>query len=374
MQVLIEPKNDLEKVEDAFGAKEELVGILEAAQDTNNTLSPIEVATLQMTMKQIDKGMELPATESYITFPEFFTTLAIENLKENIGNKWKEFVKAIKKVYERVRDFLKVQFQKLKNNFKRKAGEKNSKFERETEGGEQSTDDSQDKTKTEEPAKTSSADMPEVEVMPKVKSYEMAFAYFEWNGSANAETFVQRIKHLTTLAAMADKISKVHDTRVITEAAVNLDDEEWTKFLQSKGQEVLDIIVEDFGGQVRGYEVKLSITENVNIFMRLQNILSYPELVIDLKSKGKLEFPDDTEAYTSTLNQTLRTTLKSLDDFFIFGVPDFTRLTDPRAQQRIADAMPIYNKRAKLTADIGRLISDCIDIAQNILADFRKNG
>lgn len=387
MRLYLESLNEIDQTENAFGAKEELVDILESAQGGGNTLTPIEVATLQMTMKQIDKGMELPATESYYTSPEFFTTLAVEGLKENISSKWKALVAAVKKVYERVRDFLKAQFQKLKNNFNRKAGAKNDKFERETEGGEESTDneegqktetpkDQTQKTETpkEESVKTTSADMPKVEPLPKVLSYNMSYAFFEMDGSANAQTFVQRIKYLPTLGTIVDKISNVHDTKNITTAAAELDDDAWQKFLQSKGQEVLDIIVDDLGGKVRGHDAVYSITENINITMRLQNLMSYPELTINLKSKGKLEFPSDTESYTNLLNQTLKTTLKSMDDFFIFGVPDFSRVTDLRTQQRLMDLMPIYSKRAKLMGDMGRLISDCIDIAQNILADFRKQG
>lgn len=661
MQVLIEPKNDLEKVEDAFGAKEELVGILETAQDANNTLSPIEVATLQLTMRQIDKGMDLPATETYHTSPEFFTTLAVEGLKENISAKWSEFVKAFKSIYKRfinflseaisklkqrfskkskstdqieddseerreallnkeytvpkcwvdmgseasadtlierldylpkllsfvdvatgqhggvakslitapemfvqtdqwseftksrtqavldyfvdelgatvnnqraslsisdtvniimplidvasfpslkinedetttfklpenltsyvdklnkssiqlfkkterfinetkkifndepdiskitnpearkkimelmpiynkrltlvnktlklsnatldvaygivddfngtttlekesfyneidllmlgteglkdslqnkwktfiaaiakiygqVKEFIKKQIQKLKNNFKRKKGEESNKFERDSETN-----------KTEDTSNPDVDNQPSTDqqVVEKIKSYTMSNAFFEMNGEANAKSFIEKLIYLTKLGNAAVKIANVHDTRPFVSAAMELDDDSWKRFVQSKGQEVLDIIIDDLDAKVRGHEVKCEISENIYILMRLQNMHSYPEFVIDYEPKGTLEFPEDTKAFTSELDKVLKNTVKSLENFVVWEVPNFNQVSDTKAQERLVDLMPVYNKRAILLSKIGKLVTDCLDIGQHILADLDYQG
>lgn len=378
MRLYLESLNEFDQVENAFSAKEDLVGILENAQDSGNALSPIEVATLQMTMKQIDKGMELPATESYTTFPEFFTTLAIENLKENIGNKWKTIVAAIRKVYERVRDFLKAQFQKLKNNFKRKPGADNKHFERESTEQEPPPKQTQTTTEqVEEQETTKQAEKPkekEVEFVPRTERYKMSLAYFEFGGSANKDSFIQIIELLPKLTDLYAKLEKSHNIRSVATAALNLEDDEWATFLRERAQEILDILVEDYAAETKGYNVDLRIAENISVKMRLQDHNSFPELEINLGNQGTLEITNEDKDYLVKLDKHSHDVINRLQGFFIFGVPDFSNIQDTRAQQRLADVMPLFNARAKLATSIGRFSSSVIDISESILADFRKQG
>lgn len=365
MQVLLESKNDLEKTENAFGSKEELVDILETAQDNNNTLSPIEVATLQLTMRQIDKGMDLPATESYHTSPEFFTTLAVESLKENIQGKWEAFVKAIKAIFKKIKEMAVKAYERMKSKFKRKAGDKNSHFTRDNE--------KEENTDTEEGNVTQ--DKPK----PEVNSYTLDRSYIDMDNRADIQTMLERLEYTHKLLSLTNVMTGRHGgihTSILQSQANMGAPEALRKSIQSNSQEVMEML-EEAGGKLKGHSMILTVSETVAIVMKLEDYTSFPAFVIETGQEVVIELPTDRQNFGDKLAQANSKLIDASLRWFkeISKLPGdevtLEKVTDPESRAIVMKLAKLYSNRLKLTADMSKLVDGLTSIAGGIAADIK---
>jgi hypothetical protein len=311
-------------------------------------------------MRQIDKGMELPATESYHTSPEFFTTLATENLKENISKKWETFVKAVMKILERFGEFLRRIVKKIKGRFKKKAGEENKYFEREGEG-------------------ESTSEEGKAERMEVTKDYTLASCYVDMGNEANFRTFLRRMEYLIKLLHFVELAASKHG--YITNAVIKAGDaivenEVWDKIVGGKTQEVLDDFIEKLGAVVNGNEASVVISDTTRVVMPLENIASYPALEFDDSKMVTLTLPEDPQTLGRKLAERSDKILKATDSLIktakqtIDDGPDLKKVTNPVARAKLTELMPIYSKRMALFSRSLKMAQAAMDIADGIAADI----
>lgn len=361
MKLYLENHNELDKCQNTFDAKQELVTILEQAQDNDLTLSPIEVAGLQLTMRQMDSELALPTTESLRFDPSHQILLATESLKENISAAWKKFMEVLKRIGDAIKKRAKQFADFLRSKRKRKAGEKNEGFERE----EAETPETQTETKEDDIKKEA-----------KVVKYHylMPLAYFEVGETADEHTFLKRIYANIKLAEFGSALNDLYDTRRMAQGAMDAEtEEEWTEFLGLTALKVADLMVKTLGAERQGDFLMAHITKHLSITFSMVEPGSWPILIMD-DAKGNLVIQGDSNKYVNDLEKVIETTKKGVSKFVVYAVPNFNLIANEKVQSYLMDLMPVYSKRTKFSTTLGRLIETIIGAGEGILADLNAES
>ena len=289
MRLYLENSDAVTDVTNAFDAKADLVDLLESAQNNDQALSPIEVAALHMTMRQIDSDFEPPAIEQYHLSNSLYTALALEDLKENIKGKWAAFIKAIKVIFKRIRDFIKEQYHRMKAKFKRtKAGDKNSHFKREGEEGDTTKDPEQEEVEvTKESPK------------PVISKYTIDRCFIDMGDQADANTLLQRLEYTNTLMRLVNVVCGRQGglwTTIVQSQADQGASEAMQKTIQASAQEVMEYI-QEAGGELKGNALTLKVSDTVSIVMTLDDYTSFPVFEIKEGNEVTIDIPDDRQNY-----------------------------------------------------------------------------
>lgn len=368
MRLYLENSDAVTDVTNAFEAKADLVELLESAQDNDQALSPIEVAALHMTMRQIDSDFEPPAIEQYNLSKTLYTTLALEDLKENIKGKWAAFIKAIKVIFKRIRDFIKEQYHRMKAKFKRtKAGDKNSHFKREGDEANTSTEPEQEEVEV-------SKDSPK----PVISKYTLERCFIDMGDQADANTLLQRLEYTIVLMRLVNvvcgRLGGIWTTIVQSQATQGAP-ETMQKTIQASAQEVMEYI-QEAGGELKGNVLSLKVSETVSLVMTLDDYTSFPVFEIKEGNEVSLEIPDDRQNYAKKLSDATYKVVMAADNFYkdAAKLPDdevnLTNVTDPDAQAIIIKLGKMYSARLKLTQMMSKLITAVTDIGDGIAADI----
>lgn len=358
MKLYIESCGPVESMENAFEAKADLANLLETVQDNDQALSPVEVAALHMTMKQIDSDFEPPAIEQYHLSHELYTTLALEDLKANIKGKWEAFLKVIKEIFKKIKESFAKAYQWFKSKFKRKAGQKNEYFER---------DEETEQEEVEEPTK------------PIVTSYTMKQHLIDLGDEASAESLIARLNFTKKLIGIVSGCCWSHggiQGSAIKTAAELEHPETLIRLIQSNSQHVMEVL-EEAGGEVRGYTMTLPISETVSIKMVLEDYTSFPVFELDREKEVTIEIPQDRKNYLSKLEEADKALLNTSMNFYKHGMDlagdevDISTVKDNESRQIIMKTAKLYAGRMKLTQVMMELIKGITTIADGIAADIR---
>lgn len=358
MKLYLENHNELDKVCNEFSAKEDLVNLLDTTDQLDQAFSPMEAAALQLTMRQIDPSMISATTESYGQPIATTVILAHEALKDNIANAWKKFLEVLKRIGAAIKEKAKQFTDFLRGKRKRKAGEENAGFERE-------------EIKDETPPETPEGETPSFKKDQVMRYfYKMPLAYFEVGDEADERTFLRRICANVKLAKFASEIDEIYSTKNIAQAAMDAEtEEEWLEFLGLTSYKVADILTKELGAQREGDFLVAYITEHLTIKFDMTESGTWPVLELDLAG-GHLSINGDIVAYATDLEKAIEITKKDVSKYVMWEVPNFQRISDERAKDRLMGLMPLYSKRAKFSTDLGKLIETIIGAAEGILADI----
>lgn len=366
MRLYLENSDAVTDVTNAFDAKADLVDLLESAQNNDQALSPIEVAALHMTMRQIDSDFEPPAIEQYNLSNSLYTTLALEDLKENIKGKWAAFIKAIKSIFKRIRDFIKEQYHRMKAKFKRtKAGDKNSHFKREDESN---------NTSTEQEEVEASKDSPK----PVTSKYTLERCFIDMGDQADANTLLERLEYTITLMRLVNVVCGRQGgiwTTIVQSQADQGAPETMQKTIQASAQDVMDYI-QEAGGELKGNVLTLKVSETVSIVMVLDDYTSFPVFEIKEGNEVTIDIPDDRQNYAKKLSEASYKVIMKADSFYkdAAKLPNdevtLTKVTDPEIQGIIIKLGKMYSARLKLTQMMSKLLNAVTDIAEGIAADI----
>lgn len=368
MRLYIENASAMDKVVNNFDAKEDLVELLESVQESDKTISPIEVAALHLTMRQIDTEYEIPAVESYTNNPNFYTTLAIESLKDNIKGKWEAFLKAVKAIFKRIKDYVSGLYQKFRRRFKRKAGDKNGYFEREGENGQEESTEQEDVHVEKDSAK------------PITSDYTIDRFYIDMGDRADASSLLERLQFMSKLIHIVDvtcsRYGGINGELLKTLSSNDLPDT-LQKQIQSIAQSNVDQLLE-FGFKLKdGKSVILEISETLSIEMPLEDINSFPAYNIKEGNEVTITLPNDRNNYADKLqkasNDLIDKSLKFFKDSSKLAESEMSleKVTNPNSREIVMKMASLYTARMKLTTQTCKLLNAITEIADGIEADIR---
>ena len=275
MQVAITPPDELETTSNAFAAKEELAELTKTLQDIDYSTSPIEAAALQLTMRQVDKSMDLPSTESYNNNPSFFVTLAHEGLKENLGKTWKKFIEVLRSLVKSANDFCFKILTKIKGMFSKKKAE---------------------------PAKEADTDT--------MKTHTVQKNLAAIDGEVSLDSILKRVDGAAKLANLGVTISVPFSFMNVLAMAMARDYEQEFKDRQ---RHVLEKIQEAFPTKQKGTEYIADIGDGVTLQTNPDMDVSYPTLVIEDLGTAEVEVSGDNTKNYPHYNKHVPDLIKALD-------------------------------------------------------------
>ena len=345
MKLFLENHNEIGQTVNVFDAKNDLANLMNQADDCEYDYSPIEAAALQLTMRQIDGGPDIPAVEVNGGNLALVLNLSHEDLKESIAKGWDAFVKAVRAVYQKIKDFFADIWKRLRR--KKKAGDPNSSFERE---GEEKTEDGEVTT-------------------PLEFKYKMKLAYFETGDVSDAKGFLNRIGATPKITTVISKLLTVFDTTIIlkrlSEISKTGDDQAWDNYVNTLFNNLRGIMKSTNAFDEDG-DLVVYFTEHFRLRMSGNN---YPVLEVD-DDEGTLEIPEDIKAYAKTLSEVNKIAHKNLEKFFIFAAPNMDGVNDEVLRKRLIGLMPTFNQRAKLNKDYGIVSAAILEAGEGVLADL----
>lgn len=342
MQVAITPPDELETTSNAFAAKEELAELTKTLQDIDYSTSPIEAAALQLTMRQVDKSMDLPSTESYNNNPSFFVTLVHEGLKEGIGKAWDVFIKSLIALYKRITAFCTKIFNKLRNGFK------TTNFK---------------KTET----------ITEVKVtVPKHLA--------GWDGNVDSSTFSQRIDTCQKLITVVAGASELINFMSLSRATGNRDPQNFIEYCYSDIERSMGNV---FGADAKGGKEGLTVElgDGASLVLDKDVNIIYPHLDVD-DSQGEVEIVlnssdvskmyDDSRMKIPKLirgaEKLLRATSFAKDQVETFG-----KLELPEAKELAMSLQAAFSARAKLLTQSFTYVNKIADVHNHIMEAIAKS-
>lgn len=376
MRLYLEGQDAVQGFENSFDAKEELVNVLEGAQEAGQSFSPIEIAALHMTMERIDPEFNLPAIEQYHLSSELYTTLATESLKENIKGKWEAFVKAIKKILKQLRDFIANSYQRIKSKFKRKAGDKNDHFKRGKGEEEAEPEMNEGDTGRVEP------DSGESSAKKKIPTeYTMDRCWLDMDDEASIDSLKRRMKYtavlMTSVVEISDAVGGMQTSILQTLANTALT-ENLEKVAKANAQATMDVL-NDLGGYFEGRTVNVDISETVRIMMPLEDINSFPSFEIKKGNMVTIEaptMPNERAALGKELHELNVEIVNKAERFYKEVVNThkdevkLDKVTDPEARKIIMKLGKMYTLRIRFIRDMSDLVNGATDIAGGMAADL----
>lgn len=356
---MIESSKDLGEVLATFNAEDK-------------TLSPIEAAALSVTMQQIDVGNSSSLShEAHTVSSKYFGVIAHEALKDGIRNAWEKFLAMVKNINKRVLEALSNIAKRLRGLFKRKAGEQNSKFER---------------NEQEEKEASPKEGLQDDKFVPP-KSYTMSKCYIDMGNEASAESFISRLVYSRKLISAADIIVAQHGglaSSFFRAAENSQDNQQWEDFVTTRSQSVLDKLVDDLGANINNGVATVSISETTRITMILDDLSSFPYLLADKEPKVDLVLPENKEQFAKDINRLannlLNPILSAIDESRkILGERDYKELAkakDDVVRERLMTLGRLVTRRSLFIKDIISLVTATQDIAFGIHADIdvSRNG
>lgn len=365
MKLYLESSSEVDHVSNMVRSSVELGEILQNFNETGKEMCPLEAAALTLTMKQINVGTEpMLASESKTVFSKYFPVLAHEALKDGIREAWDKFLAFIKNINKRFLDALSNLVNRVRKFFKKKAGDKNSNFERE---GEQ----------TEEPEDKS-------EGFKLPKTYKMSSCYIDMGGEANAESLISRLVYSRKLIGTAEVLVAQHGGLAASffEAAEKFtDNTQWEDFVGQRTQHVLDILMENLNATVESGRAIVKISETAQIIMLLtDNAASFPHLLLDKEKQVDLTLPNDPKKFGREISRLAKALLDPImrsinESRKILAEREYNELAkvkDDTVRQRMMTLGTLVTRRSLFNKDILGLVTTTQDIADGIAADIAE--
>ncbi len=343
-KLFIEEHTEVDQVINEFESKEELANILQVVQSNDQQVSPIEVAALHLTMRQVDRENNFPSIERYNDNRFFYPTLALESLKEDVAGKWKAFVAAIKKMGERFVKFVKESFAKFRAKFKKAKSEQKASGEQQANG-----------------------ESVEGEVVEKQTHVEAKKWLVDIGSEANNQTLLKRLDQTAELCVFVQNITNIQAfNNLIRSASVST--EAFGKAVQAGAQGILEHLIDDLGGSVAGTTCKATISENFAVVMELEDHNSYPELSVGSDELVKIELNLD-DGYINSLRKleeklfgAYESLSKAADD--VFSDSDrVATISDDETRYRMMTLNKLFQRRISLITKCCKLVDGITDVS-----------
>lgn len=361
MELLLENHNEVTTMTNGFEAKAELASLLENIQGNEGSVSPLEAAALELTMRQLDPTMNIPAQESLRNGSDFFVSLARENLQDDLKGKWAKFVKTIKEYLRRMVEGSKKMVSDLKARFNRGPNSPLKVGERVTEKEEPTSSEvpPEEKAPAQDnvPTKTTPPPTPEVKTYERIVAYNLPMAYFASGQDTSPEGYLHCIETLGELVNFGKEVDSVANIKQIFKNAETMEDDAWEAFLKDL-QAKLNATCE--GGKELRTDMRCAPGEG----------LSYPRITIS-QNMGTLDVKDCDINYFGQLDAKLKQAIKVAESSIPSVDYDFSAIRDERLGNRHYKLGEFYLSRSYFFNSINAYLGTTIDVGEAVLGDFR---